>query len=395
MAKQSTSAAGRGESGRGESSRGRGGASRRGTKLAGKKAAAKKRVQPQAALEQPLQTGPVTLAEAELRASAAARARGAESVALAAAPAEKLAPKDVATVRTRLKKQEDRELAQRIREYKATMAILERRGVAGARVAPTEFAGRESVVALEAANRPLRVLAEGDSWFNYPPFPIKGGLVKRLKALLGVPILDLSQAGDEVRNMLGVKQRKLIATHLEDGSPAGGEWDCFLFSGGGNDIVGNPMALWIRPYVAGATAASLIHQPRFDAALGIIRAGYEDLIELRNRLSPNTELVFHSYDFAIPDGRGVCGVGPWMWPAFEVRGYPTTAVAFPVIKEMLRQFATMLAQLTTTNQRITFVDTQNTLSPVPSSWHNELHPSDAGYDLVTQKILQQLRVRFP
>ncbi len=82
---------------------------------------------------------------------------------------------------------------------------------------------------------------------------------------------------------------------------------CFLFSGGGNDIIGNPMAIWIRPYVPGTSAASLILQTRLDAALAIVRAGNVDLIELRSTLSPNTELDFHGYDFAIPDGRGVCG----------------------------------------------------------------------------------------
>jgi hypothetical protein len=397
MAKQSASSSGRSGSGRVDS-----GASRRGSTPARKKAAAKKRAKPPVAAAVPRAKEPLTLAEAELRASAIAGARRAESLAVAAAATEEpLVPRDVAMVRTRLKKQADRELTQRIREYQATMALLERQGVAQASVAPTDFAGRESVTALAAANRPLRVLAEGDSWFNYPPFEPRGGLVKRLKRLLGVPILDLSTAGDEVRNMLGVEQRKLIATHLENGSPAGGAWDCFLFSGGGNDIVGNPMALWIRPYVAAATPETLIHQSRFEAALAIVRAGYEDLIELRNTLSPNTELVFHSYDFAIPDGRGVCGAfgrylyGPWMWPTFEVRGYPTYTVAFPVVKEMLRQFAAMLAQLAATHRGITFVDTQNTLRQVPSAWHNELHPSDAGYDTVAGKILDRLRVRFP
>jgi len=378
-----------------KAARGKAAAPRGNTRPAPRKASRKRSRPVAAALEASRPPAPVTLAEAEKLSGVAGRVRRAVTELVAAAAVEdKVVPRDIATVRKRLQKQEDRELAQRIRDYKATMAILERRGVAEARVAPAEFAGRESIVPLAQPHRPLRVMAEGDSWFNYPPFPIKGGLVKRLKGLLGVPILDLSKAGDEVRNMLGVEQRMLIAKHLSDGSPAGGQWDCFLFSGGGNDIVGNPMALWINPYVANATPVQLVNQPRFNAALAIIRAGYEDLISLRDQLSPNTELVFHSYDYAIPDGRGVCGYGPWMWPSFAVRGFPSTAVAFPVVKEMLRQFATMLAQIAN-RPGVTFVNTQNTLSPVVGSWHNELHPSDAGYDQVANVIYQRLRVRFP
>ena len=86
----------------------------------------------------------------------------------------------------------------------------------------------------------------------------------------------------------------------------GGPWDAMLFSGGGNDIVDNPMALWIRDYDPALPPAQPIHQPRLDAALALVRAGYEDLIGSARRLSPATQIFFHAYDFAIPDGRKVC-----------------------------------------------------------------------------------------
>ena len=73
--------------------------------------------------------------------------------------------------------------------------------------------------------------------------------------------------------------------------------------------------------------AGLIHQPRFDAALALVRAGYEDLIALRDQLSPTTHLVFHGYDFAIPDGRGICHLGPWLKPTFDLRKFPNRAAA--------------------------------------------------------------------
>ena len=102
----------------------------------------------------------------------------------------------------------------------------------------------------------------------------------------------------------------LLTEHLSRGSPAGGPWDVLLFSGGGNDIVDNPMALWIRDWNPVVPAAEHIHQTRFDAALALVRAGYEDLIALRNDLSPGTHLVFQGYDFAMPDGRGVLRLRP-------------------------------------------------------------------------------------
>ena len=77
-----------------------------------------------------------------------------------------------------------------------------------------------------------------------------GGIIPRLEKKLGVPILNLAKAGDEVRYMLGVKERKILIEQFTNGCPAGGPWDAMLFSGGGNDIVDNPMALWIKDFNA-------------------------------------------------------------------------------------------------------------------------------------------------
>ena len=59
-----------------------------------------------------------------------------------------------------------------------------------------------------------------------------------------------------MRYMLGVEERKLLSKHFTDGCPAGGPWDVLLFSGGGNDIVDNPMALWIKDFDPAAARPS-------------------------------------------------------------------------------------------------------------------------------------------
>ncbi len=189
---------------------------------------------------------------------------------------------------------------------------------------------------------PLQVVAEGDSWFDYPVPVFGGGIIKRLQPKLGVPILDLSDAGDEVRFMLGVEQRILLAQHLAAGCPAGGLGRASS-SGGGNDIADNPMALWIRDWNPALPPAAHINQPRSDRRLALVRAGYEDLIALRDRLSPGTHLVFHCYDFAIPDGRGVCGFGPGSSrPSTSASSRRRSRPAEAVVREMLLQFAAML-----------------------------------------------------
>ncbi len=336
--------------------------------------------------------GPVTLQEAQALARGkqpALALRGAKSEV-----AEPTSPAPVAIERKERDKRAEAELDRRIRDYKATMAIMKKRGALppGARTGGKRMAAAPQA----AAFVPLQVVAEGDSWFDYPIPLFGGGIVKRLQPKLGVPILDLSDAGDEVRFMLGVEQRILLAQNLAAGCPAGGPWDVLLFSGGGNDIVDNPMALWIRDWNPASPAAALINQPRFDSAKALVRAGYEDLIALRDRLSPDTHLVFHCYDFAIPDGRGVCGFGPWLKPTFDLRKFPPAiAPRQAVVKEMLLQFAAMLESLVTPTNKVTVIKTQGTLPANTSAWHNELHPSKTGFQKFADIFHQKLKALFP
>lgn len=363
-----------------------------------KKASRPKRaVHKKSAVKKAAATGPVTLKEAKALAIAKAPASAAKLTAISAAP--KATPKSVAKERAILQKQQQDEIKERIKQYTETMKIMKARGVKGlsttAGAATKKAAG---AVTASTAGTPLQIFAEGDSWFHYPvpslP-PFGGGIIPRLEDKLGVPILSLAKAGDEVRFMLGVDERKLLIKQLTDGCPAGGPWDALLFSGGGNDIVGNPLALWLKNFKPGLPPAAFIDTARFDAALTLVRAGYEDLIALRDDLSGNTHLVFHGYDFAIPDGRGVCFMGPWLKPAFDLRKFASQATASAVVKEMLQQFAAMLASLASNHPKVTFINTQGTLAPFPASWHNELHPSKNGFDAITTKFHTTLKALFP
>jgi hypothetical protein len=337
----------------------------------------------------PAAGGPVTLAEARKLAMAQQPQMAAGAIAKSAAPGP--SPATVGAERERLRKETQQEFERRIRDYKATMAIMKRHGAR----APAATGGAPKMASPQAAVafQPLQAFAEGDSWFDYPYPLFGGGIIPRLERRVGVPILNLAKAGDEVRYMLGVDQRKLLRQHLSTGCPAGGPWDVLLFSGGGNDIVDNPMALWIREWKAGLTPAQLVHQPRLDAALALVRAGYEDLITLRDELSPGTHIVLHAYDFALADGRKACHLGPWLKPTFDLRSFPDVAARNAVVRHMLEQFAALLASLA--GPTVTLINAQSTLPPVKDSWHNELHPTRDGFERFADIFHARLKQLFP
>lgn len=334
--------------------------------------------------------GPVTLEEA--RALAMVQEPSLAKAALKKSTQPPASPYLFGKVKADLQEARRKEIERRVREYQATMSIMKQRGAR--RPTPKGKPVQGGAKAKAAAFAPLQILAEGDSWFDYPVPFFGGAIIRRLEKKVGVPILNLAKAGDEVRYMLGVEERQLLTEHLTKGCPAGGPWDVLLFSGGGNDIVDNPMALWIRDFDPTLTPEQQIHQPRFEAALALVRAGYEDLLSLRDRLSPGTHLVLQGYDFAIPDGRGICHLGPWLKPTFDLRGFPSRAAAFATVKAMLRRFAEMLTDIART-PGVTFINGQGTLPERRSSWHNELHPSEAGFDLFAKIFYKSLKSRFP
>lgn len=330
---------------------------------------------------------PVSLQEAR---ALIASERPSLAVRSMSAPREAVSLEPVGIARSEVAARYRDEIERRYDDYTRLLDLMTKRGAK--RIVPPSQA--RAAVTWETFS-PLIVLAEGDSWFDYPVPFFGGGVIPRLEERLGVPILNLAKAGDEVRYMLGVEQRERLARILKKGDPAGKSWEVLLFSGGGNDIVDNPMALWIKDWDPALPPEQLLNSARFDAALSLVLAGYEDLIALRDKLSPETHVIFHSYDFAIPDGRGICHLGPWLKPTFDLRGFRTRSAMSAVVETMLRRFADQLAVFAKKHKNVTFINTQGTLARKTSSWHNELHPEAKGFDKFADMFYKQIKSLFP
>ena len=242
----------------------------------------------------------------------------------------------------------------------------------------------------------MNLFADGDSWFDYP-LPLEGrNDVIRSIGTHGKPqplILNLAHYGDEARDLLGVKRRQRIIDNLSD--EENGRFDAILFSGGGNDTVGNQFCLWIQDYVSGMKPSEGINAQRLAAVLGVVRSAYEDLIVIRDRILPECPILVHAYDFAIPTDKGICGklIGPWLKPSLVYRGWTDMEAGTLVVKEFLLQFRNTLTQIAAAHKNVVYVETQGTLAP--DEWENELHPTPPGFDKIAGKFLAALRAIFP
>ena len=136
------------------------------------------------------------------------------------------------------------------------------------------------------APRALNMYADGDSWFDYPLPVLNANDVIVSLVTHGTPqpiILNLAHHGDEARDKLGVSQRQRIIQNLTN--PANGTFEAILFSGGGNDTVGDQFCLWLHDAIAGMPPSQAVNVQRLAAVLGVVRSAYEDLIAIRDKVA--------------------------------------------------------------------------------------------------------------
>lgn len=265
-------------------------------------------------------------------------------------------------------------------------------------------ASRLSAQTLDARvqNRPLIMLAQGDSWFDYPltgnglPL-VDTDVIAQLRRIGAAPptILNLAHYGEAAVSELSLPKQERIISALSDPSNwLDGKPDAILFSAGGNDIAGDQFCIFLD-FNDGRAAG--LNADRFSKALAMVEACYLDLFALRDRIAPGVPIFGHCYDFAIPNGSHPVCAGPWLKPSLDFCNW-TVAQGTTIVHQALGALRQMLKQLdSVAANNFHLVDTQGTLAP--GEWANELHPVPAGFNKVAQKfadaLAQKLQAQNP
>jgi hypothetical protein len=279
----------------------------------------------------------------------------------------------------------------------ATIDTL-RKGVGGKRVVRTRDNFR---ILSKTYPDKKKILAEGDSWFAYPPkfilFGAASNVVDWLKKKHSDTLLidDISSNGDEAVAMLsGDSKLEFLRRINED------HFDMLLFSGGGNDIVGRyDFDYFLLPKTTGNTWEDCINRGRFQRRLEMVERAYADLVELVVQYSenPNIQIVTHTYDIPIPSKDGATFFGgllqvdkgrSWMYPYLMDKGISDSSDQCAIAQYMLTEFKGAINRVAVAaDGRLKIVDTQGTVEH--DEWVNEIHPNSEGFEKVAEKFFEE------
>lgn len=205
------------------------------------------------------------------------------------------------------------------------------------------------------------IVSEGDSWFQYPV--LLRDVIDNL--MDDYAILSLDAAGDTLQQMVdqGEYLKSLTATGAS----------IFLFSAGGNDVLGGGrLEAHLRDFDPDLSAEQHL-QPSFDQLIDRAIALYDRILRSVEKLPSGVHTICHGYDRAIPNK------GKWLGRPMVERGIVDPAFQAKIVAVMVDRFNARLKALARHFDRVTYLDLRTVVGTDLKRWDDELHPKNPGY----------------
>ena len=258
---------------------------------------------------------------------------------------------------------------------------------------------------MAAGDRRPVLVSEGDSWFQFPV--LLSDVIDDLQADYNVWSVDA--AGDTLQNMVYDDAEYVQALRRNAGSVK-----AFLFSGGGNDIVGEDargksvIAQIVRRFESGRPVAWYVDTPAVEQKMRFVEECYRRVLDNVAREFPELPVVCHGYDYAIPGGGpgetrnpAWAAVDKWLGrPMRDELGIADPNLQRAIVHELIDRLNLILQRLCGGTypsgmfRNAWHVDVRGM---VGSRWADELHPTDDGFSSVTGLFGTTLRkaLRLP
>ena len=244
------------------------------------------------------------------------------------------------------------------------------------------------------------LVAEGDSWFDYPLHDV----LSLLEDQHGYDVESVAHKGDRVEEMAyGLGQLEELTRMLEKLLRRNVVPKAILLSGGGNDVAGDEFGMLLnheRSPVRGLNGQVLagVIDERVRSAYVTVLGAVTGVCE--GRIGHRLPILVHGYDYPVPDGRGFLGgwwllPGPWLEPGFRQKGFEDLQERIGLTKQLIDRFNTMIRGVAALGEfpHVKYVNLRGTLSvgaDYETWWGNELHPTKRGFERVTERFATAL-----
>lgn len=237
------------------------------------------------------------------------------------------------------------------------------------------------------------VLAEGDSWFSHP---VEWNILFHLSAMGGYAIRRISSSGDELRDMVreAPDHEPEFIRQLRRPVP----WELLLFSGGGNDLLGDPLPDLVRHRSEVSRGwRGLIRDAAVDAAVEAIRRAWLRVIFRTAQIRPGLPILVHGYDYPFPDNRAatlfwgrVTAAGPWLFPILHgEKAITDPDERYKICAELVDRYNHMLRDLAAEHPTFHHLNLRGTL-PAAHQWDDEIHPKSDGFKQMAQAFREAM-----
>lgn len=231
-----------------------------------------------------------------------------------------------------------------------------------------------------------KIVSEGDSWHLYPV--LISEIVDQLNFDPRFAIFSTDGAGDTLDSMWNERfeSNKGFQKSIGNERPS-----IFLVNGGGNDLlqakpgadgqmIGN-LFFHLKQYQSGMTAAQLVSSS-IDTEYAAAEAKLRSIVSTALQFTFLRKVVIHGYDYPFPQN------DLWLGIPMAKRGITSAALQRQICILLMDKFHARLsaiAQAFAATGRVVYVDVRGCV-PSKSEWHDEIHPTSAGFKKIAARI---------
>jgi N-acetyl-anhydromuramyl-L-alanine amidase AmpD len=239
----------------------------------------------------------------------------------------------------------------------------------------------------------LRIVSEGDSWFQHP---LVLDIIDHLSRTYA--IYCVAAAGDTLRNYLSNKKQngEYFMDALDEQQPS-----VFLISGGGNDILGSQFRSYLNDnpdnsQPAGENPKRFLKDSLF-SELDALMEIYRSLFSLMRTRKPNLHIIVHGYDYPIKLNDANKG---WLGRYMIEKGISREGDRKAIIGLIMDTFNESLNRIAKGFDNVTYLDVRNmvryNIADGVDQWYDEIHPNNEGFQQVAMKFMQKINeLNFP